>query len=361
MTTKVHILEPDTEALCGMLAAMGEPKFRGKQVVDWIYKKGIVDPDLMLNVPKQTREKLRDSFSLAMPDIESQITSADGTTKLLLRSHRRHMIETVIMRYDERTTLCVSSQVGCKLACSFCQTGKLGFFRHLQTSEILAQLHMANAILAPENRKISNIVFMGMGEPLDNYDAVLASVHRMIDEPAYNLSSRHVTVSTSGLCPQIKRFATESKASLAVSLHSADPDTRTSLMPINRKYDLVKLKEALMEFQDSRNRKITIEYILIRDQTCSPLQAKKLVSFLHGLKAKVNLIPFNDHPGSEYGRPSDKDIAAFQKYLVDRGYPAPVRYSRGLEVSAACGQLAAKSIGELGDVPTRGHMVQKTK
>lgn len=357
--SKVHILQPDVPTLVSLIETLGEKRFRANQISDWIYKKGVIHPEAMTNVGKSLQQKLLDAFSFQLPEIISHLDAADGTTKLLLRSQTKHLIETVIMRYPGRVTLCVSSQVGCKLSCSFCQTGKLGFFRHLEVEEILAQLHIANDILRSEGRRVSNIVFMGMGEPLDNFDKVISAVNRMIGESAYNLSARHVTVSTSGLVPQIMKLASHTKAELAVSLHAADDQVRTSLMPINRKYPLALLKQALMEHQKTSSRKITIEYILIKDQTCNLGQAKKLVKFLHGLRAKVNLIPFNDHPGSEYQRPPDEEIREFQKHLADRSYPAPVRYSRGMDVSAACGQLAAKSIGELASEPSRAMMVSK--
>jgi 23S rRNA (adenine2503-C2)-methyltransferase len=263
----------------------------------------------------------------------------------------------VILRYENRTSLCVSSQVGCKLACDFCQTGKLGFVRHLERSEILSQLFMANQILAPEGLRVTHVVFMGMGEPLDNYDNTVGAANVMMAEDGFFLSARHVTLSTSGLAPEIERLATDSRAALAISLHASRDELRTSLMPINRRYKLERLKEALLNYQRATDKKITIEYILIKDSNCGLQEAKELVRFLHGLQAKVNLIPFNAHPGLPYQRPSDDDIRQFQKYLADRSIPAPVRYSKGLDVSGACGQLAAKHAEEINAKPERKRLV----
>ena len=290
-----------------------------------------------------------------LPEITDSLDADDGATKLLLRNAKGQSIETVIMRYEGRTSLCVSSQVGCKLACAFCQTGKLGFFSHLGLHEILAQYAIAQQYLNDrhEHRRISHVVFMGMGEPLDNYDNAVGAANRLIDAKEYGLSNRHVTLSTSGLAPKIRQLAVDTKAALAVSLHASRDELRTELMPINRKYSLAELKAALLDYQAKTDKKVTIEYILIRDKNCGLREAKELVSFIHGLRAKVNLIPFNSHPGLPFQRPEAEEIRAFQKYLSDRSIPAPVRYSKGLNVSAACGQLAAKVAETLHQIPQR--------
>jgi 23S rRNA (adenine2503-C2)-methyltransferase len=214
-------------------------------------------------------------------------------------------------------------------------------------------LVLANEILKPENRRVSNIVFMGMGEPLDNYDNSIAAANRMISPDAYGLSARHVTISTSGIAPKIVSMAKDTRASLAVSLHAATENLRTELMPINRRYGLEELYQAIKYFQDNTNRRVTIEYIMISNVNVKTEDARALVRFLQGISAKVNLIPFNAHPGLPYQRPSDDEIRSFQKFLADRSIPAPVRYSRGLDVSAACGQLAAKNIETLSSQPQR--------
>jgi 23S rRNA (adenine2503-C2)-methyltransferase len=334
------------------LAARGEPAFRAGQVIEWLFKRRVFDPKGMTNLPASLREMLATEYDWTLPEIQSRLESADGSTKLLLSSERG-LIEAVIMRYENRTSLCVSSQVGCKLACSFCQTGKLGFVRHLTGAEILAQFALAQTIVAPEERKISHVVFMGMGEPLDNYDNVVQAVNQLTSKDAFALNPKNVTVSTSGLAPKIKTLARDARAALAISLHAAREDLRTELMPINRKYPLAELKAALLEYQQTTGDKLTMEYILIKDKNCGIREAKELVKFLHGLRAKVNLIPFNAHPGMPYERPDDETIRAFQKYLSDRSFAAPVRYSKGLDVSAACGQLAAKVQETLMQTPMR--------
>lgn len=350
---KPHFLSHSKTEYRELFKGFGLPTFRADQLAHWIYKAGIHDPEQMSNLNKDLRQDLFLKIDWSLPEIVSRLTSADGSTKLLLKSQKGHLIESVILRYEGRTSLCVSSQVGCKLACDFCQTGKLGFVRHLDRSEILAQLYLANQILQPEGLRVTHVVFMGMGEPLDNYENAVAAANVMMDEDGFFLSARHVTLSTSGLAPQIEKLATDTRASLALSLHAARDDLRTELMPINRRYDLERLKAALLSYQKATGRKITIEYILIKDKNCGIREAKDLVRFLHGLKTKVNLIPFNAHPGLPYQRPGDEEIRAFQKHLADRSIPAPVRYSKGLEVSAACGQLAAKHTETLHLKPER--------
>lgn len=359
MNSKPHFLSMSKEQWKELIASWKEPKFRSGQIVDWIYQKKRTHPDQMSNLSKTLRQRLADDINWELPEIVDHLQAPDGSGKLLLRNQKGQLMEAVILRYENRTSLCVSSQVGCKLACSFCQTGKLGFFSHLPTEEILAQLLLANCQLREEGRQVSHVVFMGMGEPLDNYDGAVKAANRMIDPEYFGLSHRHVTLSTSGMAPQIERLASECKAALALSLHAARDDLRTELMPINRRYNLERLKQSLVHFQKVTGKKITIEYILIHDKNCGLREAKDLVRFLHGLRAKVNLIPFNAHPGLPYQRPDDAEIRNFQKYLADRSIPAPVRYSKGLDVSAACGQLAAKVVDNLHTKPLRTNVIQK--
>ena len=354
--SKPHILSLTPQSLVNHPVLAGEPAFRAKQVASWIFEKGVTELEGMGNIPKTLRTRLADTFEFTLPKISERIESPDGSTKLLLSTARGN-VEAVILRYAGRVSLCVSSQVGCKLACRFCQTGKLGFVRHLSGEEILAQFILAKQIVSSEDRRLSHVVFMGMGEPLDNYDAVVHAAKLMISPTAFGLSAKNVTISTSGLVPQIKRLAVDIDCSLAVSLHAAREDLRTELMPINRKYPLPMLKEALMEWQQVTGRKLTIEYILIRDKNCGPTEAKQLVKYLHGLRAKINLIPFNAHPGLEYEKPDDEMIRTFQSYLTARSFAAPVRYSKGLDVSAACGQLAAKVQADLLAVPKRERLL----
>jgi 23S rRNA (adenine2503-C2)-methyltransferase len=237
----------------------------------------------------------------------------------------------------------------------------MGFFRHLPKDEILAQYFIADEMVRAEGRRISHIVFMGMGEPLDNYDNVIYSANRFLEPGRIHLSHKHVTISTSGINPKIATLANDCKASLAVSLHAARDDLRTELMPINRKYPLAELKQELMNYQKVTGKKITLEYILIKDKNCGPKEAKELVKWIHGMRVKVNLIPFNAHPGLPYDRPADADIEYFSRYLNDRSISAPVRYSKGLDVSAACGQLAAKKMGQFDQVPRRKDLLLGTE
>jgi 23S rRNA (adenine2503-C2)-methyltransferase len=339
-------------------ASQGWPKFRAAQIADWIFDSQVDGPSAMTNVGKKLQEVLVQNFDWSLPDIVSALDGADGSTKLLLKTGRGQLIESVILRYEDRVSLCVSSQVGCKMACSFCQTGKLGFFRHLSRHEILAQYYIASRIVRAEGRRVSHVVFMGMGEPLDNYEATIGAAKVLIDGDGFGLSKRHVTISTSGLVPEILKLSDDIDCALAVSLHAARDDLRTELMPINRRWPLAMLKESLVAYQKKTGLKITIEYILIREKNCSMREAKELVRFIHGLQAKVNLIPFNAHPGLPFDRPSEHEIREFQLYLSDRSIPAPVRYSKGLDVSGACGQLAAKTLGNLDLSPARRNVVE---
>ncbi len=344
------------------LAQSQQKPFRAKQIVEWLFLKRATHPSDMSNLSKDLRDMLTRDFMWTMPKVISRLDSEDGASKLLFQLEDGKTTETVILRYKDRVSLCVSSQVGCKLACKFCQTGKLGFFRHLSAEEILAQFLFANSIVAEEEeRKISHVVFMGMGEPFDNYDSVAKTVKLLVSPDGYDLSKRRVTVSTSGIVPNIIKMANEIDGSLAVSLHACNDKLRTDLMPINRRYNLAELKKSLIYYQETTNQKITIEYILIKDKNCDTSHAKELIRFMQGLRAKVNLIPFNAHPGLPYQRPSDTNIRKFQEYLSSRSIPAPVRYSKGLEVSAACGQLASKSLSQLHSQPLRKNVVNATQ
>jgi 23S rRNA (adenine2503-C2)-methyltransferase len=335
----------------------GVPKFRGAQIKDWIFAKGALAPEELTNLPAALRQKLTEDLDWSLPQITSRLDSPDGASKLLLKGKKDQYYEAVILRYENRTSLCVSSQVGCKLACHFCQTGKLGFFRHLDAGEIIGQLVLANRILRDEGKRVTHVVFMGMGEPLDNFEPVVRACQIMVHPEAYGLSRRRVTVSTSGIVPQILPLAQRVPVRLAISLHGATDELRSSLMPINNKYPLGELKEALKNFQKTTQDPITVEYILIKGKNSGVKEAKDLVRFLHGLKTKVNLIPFNPHPGLPFERPDEEEILMFQSHLSQRGIPAPVRYSKGQAVSAACGQLAAKQGEDLGAAPLRKNVV----
>ncbi|MCB1135920.1 MAG: 23S rRNA (adenine(2503)-C(2))-methyltransferase RlmN [Chlamydiia bacterium] len=336
------------------LKSLGKPSFVAKQIRRWLFSQGVADPAAFSNLAKELRALLAESFRWGLADVDTRLDSSDDSEKFLLLTHDGLFTEMVLMPSPNRVTLCVSSQVGCRMGCTFCQTGKLGLQRNLSRGEILAQLVLANQRLAErgEDRRVTNIVFMGMGEPLDNFDELVAACRTMIDPEAFGLSKHRVTVSTSGLVPEIRRLGEELPVRLAISLHSPDDERRSRLMPVNRTYPLAELKQALLEYPSPKRYGITFEYVMIKGENDSLWHAKKLVTFLHGLKAKVNLIPMNHFPGNPMAAAEAEQIRSFQEYLAQRSIPAPVRYSRGQDVSGACGQLAAKRQNEL-DVDPR--------
>lgn len=324
------------------LAEKKAPSFVSNQILEWLFKKESNNPLEFSNVSKPIRDALAEEFSWKFMEIDSHLTSQDGSSKFLLKTYDDQLIEMVIMPYGNRVTLCLSSQVGCKMGCTFCQTGKMGFKRNLSQGEILSQLIIANRY-----HRVSNIVFMGMGEPLDNFDEIVKACKIMIDPHFFSLSKNKITVSTSGLVPMIEELGKVLPVRLAISLHSADDEKRSKMMPINKKYPLSVLKEALLEYPAPDRYGITFEYVMIFGTNDSIEDAQKLVSFLHGIKAKVNLIPMNHFPGNTMETSTAKRIETFQSYLSDRSIPAPIRYSRGQDISGGCGQLAAKRKEEL--------------
>ena len=347
-----HALTLDLASATAVAAALGHAPFRAKQILEWVFRHRVRDPESMGNLPRDLRAALAERFAWELPAVRDRLDADDRSFKLLLDSPRG-LVETVVMRYEGRTSVCVSSQVGCKLGCRFCQTGRLGFVRNLASAEILAQIAVADDLVKPEGRRVSHVVFMGMGEPLDNYDEVLVAVRRLVAKDGFALKPSAVTVSTVGLPDGIRRLAGDVRCGLAVSLHAAADDLRAQMMPIARTTPLADLKDALLTWQRATGDRITFEYILIKDLNGGPREAKALVRFIHGLRAKVNLIPFNAFPGLPYERPDADEIRAFQKYLADRSIPAPVRHSKGLDISAACGQLAAKQGAALEERPLR--------
>jgi 23S rRNA (adenine2503-C2)-methyltransferase len=336
------------------------PSYIGKQIFDWIYQKGCLAPAEFSNISTTIREILEQVFRWSTFRVESLLTSQDGSQKFLLCTEDNLFVEMVLMPSENRTTLCISCQVGCKRGCTFCQTGKMGFRRDLSSGEILAQLHAANR---HSPKRVTHVVFMGMGEPLDNYDEVVKAASIMIAPEGFALAKSHVTISTVGLVPAIKRLGSDLPVRLAISLHSADEQQRSAMMPINRKYSLQELKEALLEYPANKTREgITFEYVMIENVNDSLVHAKKLVRFLHGLKAKVNLIPVNHFPGMPMRASSAERLRVFQTYLSERSIPAPIRYSRGQDISGGCGQLAAKRADQIDLDPRamRTHLTQKS-
>jgi 23S rRNA (adenine2503-C2)-methyltransferase len=335
----------------------GLPKFTGNQIIQWIYQKNQLDPSHFTNLPLKVREALTHSFSWEIFTIEAHLISQDLSEKFLLKTADGLLIEMVLMPYENRLTLCISSQVGCRMGCTFCQTGKMGFKRNLTSGEIIGQILFANQRLRREgkDRTVTNVVFMGMGEPLDNYEAVVKACSMMIEPQGLGLSKSRVTISTSGLVPEIRNLGKELPVRLAISLHTAVEEERSKMMPINRKYSLKTLKEALLEYPAPARTGITFEYVMIQGENDTIAHAKALVKYVHGLKASVNLIPINHFPGIDM-EPSDAErIRQFQLYLSERSIPAPVRYSRGQDISGGCGQLAAKNEEELNIDPRQLH------
>jgi 23S rRNA (adenine2503-C2)-methyltransferase len=351
---KPHALNLSEKEWEEWFVAQGQPRFRAKEMDTWLFQKAILDPLLYTSMPAPLRSLLAYSFDFSLPTVDSSIPSGDGSQKILFKTKESQFFESVLMPTENRVTLCVSSQIGCKMACTFCQTGKMGFWRHLSQAQILGQVMVGNQILKElnQNRKITNVVFMGMGEPLDNLKSVIGACQKLTSPQAFGLSKHKVTVSTSGIVPALKELGDAVDITLAVSLHGATDAVRSQIMPINKTYPLAQLKEALLNFPSSSRHGITFEYILMDGVNDTLTDAKHLVKFLHGLKAKVNLIPMNRHPGSPHQGSSVEAIRAFQSYLTTRSIPAPVRYSKGQDISGACGQLAAKRKEEL-DLPPR--------
>ncbi|MHA1560307.1 MAG: 23S rRNA (adenine(2503)-C(2))-methyltransferase RlmN [Alphaproteobacteria bacterium] len=354
-------------ALGAALANVGVPerqlRMRTAQLWHWLYVRGVSDFGAMTNVSKDLRGVLADHFAIARPEIVSEQISTDGTVKWLLRFPSRGAgrpveIETVYIPEDDRGTLCVSSQVGCTLACSFCHTGTQTMVRNLTADEILGQLLLARerlgdfpdpetpegAITSPEGRKISNVVMMGMGEPLYNFDNVREALLIAADGDGLGLSRRRITLSTAGVVPMIPRAGEEIGVMLAISLHAARDDLRDELVPINRKYPIAELLEACRTYPGASNaRRITFEYVMLKGVNDTLADARELVRLLRGIPAKINLIPFNPWPGSDYECSDWEQIELFAELINRAGYASPIRTPRGRDILAACGQLKSES------------------
>ncbi len=347
-TTKTNLLDLDREAMADWFVQMGERSFRASQVMKWIHQRGVSDFDQMTDLNKSLRATLAGIAEVHMPEILSENISADGTYKWLLRLDGGNCIETVFIPETARGTLCISSQVGCALECSFCSTGYQGFNRNLSVAEIVGQIWLAHkAIGFRENgqSKITNIVLMGMGEPLLNFDRVVKSINIMLDDDAYGLSKRRVTLSTSGVIPALERLREIADVSLAVSLHAPDDELRNELVPLNKKYPIKDLLEACETYvADSPRKKVTYEYVMLDGINDSIKHAKRLVGLLQGRQAKVNLIPFNPFPEADYKRSPQSTIDKFRNVLVAAGLVTITRKTRGDDIDGACGQLAGQIV-----------------
>jgi 23S rRNA (adenine2503-C2)-methyltransferase len=356
----VNLLDYDYQQMRDLLGSWGEKPYRAQQLMQWIHQSGLVNFAQMTNLGKGLREKLSQLACIQVPEIVTCQESNDGTHKWLLKLSCGNCIETVFIPEKNRGTLCVSSQVGCALNCSFCSTAKQGFNRNLTTAEIIGQVWLAVRALSQNNRahdkQVTNVVMMGMGEPLLNFDPVVSAMNIMMDDFAYGLSKRRVTLSTSGVLPDLERLRKVSPVALAVSLHAPNNELRNELVPINKKYPLEQLMALCKTyFKDEPRRKVTFEYVMLKGINDQPEHANQLIKLLRHVPSKVNLIPFNPFPMTQYQRSSQETIDAFRNQLIANGINTITRKTRGDDIDAACGQLA----GEVKDRTSRAKRWQK--
>ena len=341
---KENLLGLDASALERFFAAQGEKPFRARQVLRWMHQRGEADFERMSDLARPLREKLCSIVQIQSPVIVGDTAAADGTRKWLLKVDGANAVEAVFIPETRRGTLCVSSQAGCVLDCAFCSTGKQGFNRNLSSAEIVGQLWLANRLLKehnPEERPITNVVMMGMGEPLLNLDNVIPALRLMLDDNAYGLSRRRVTVSTAGVIPGIDRLRDECPVALAVSLHAPNDELRNRLVPVNRKYPLAELTKACNRYLDKAPRDfITFEYVMLDGVNDSDAHARELIAFAARVRSKFNLIPFNPFPKSGFKRSPPERIRQFAEVLQRAGLTVTTRKTRGDDIAAACGQLA---------------------
>ena len=345
---RVNLLGLTRPQLEEWILARGGKGFRARQLWSWLYKRGVTDFDQMTDLAKSFREELKSAATIVLPEIVTKQQASDGTIKWMLRADNAQGFEMVYIPETDRSTLCISSQVGCAMDCSFCSTAQQGFNRNLTAAEIVGQVFLAQQELgfkAGDERLISNIVLMGMGEPLANFRNVVPAMRILLDELGFDFSRRRLTLSTSGLVPQIYKLAEESNVALAVSLHAPDDELRNELVPINRRHPISELLEACWHYLDEQNgRSVTFEYVMLEGVNDSPAQARALARLLKGHPAKVNLIPFNPFPGTKYRRSSTEAIRTFHDQVLKGGVMATIRRTRGDDIDAACGQLVGKVI-----------------
>ncbi len=343
MKEKIDLKNLSIKELNSLIISFGKERYRTAQILRWLYKKGVRFIDEMTNLSKDFRHDLNEIAFISRLNILRIEESKDGTKKFLFGLHDGKNIESVLIPDKNRLTLCISTQVGCAMGCKFCLTGKTGLKRNLTLSEILNQIIMVKEILDGK-ASITNIVMMGMGEPLNNYENCVNSIEIMTHQEAFNFSSRKVTLSTVGLIPELERLSKEKiRFRLAISLNASNDETRTYLMPINRFHPIKEILSICKKFPIRPRERITFEYVLLEGENDSPSDAKDLVNLLKGIPSKVNLIPLNEAPEIPFKRPSEERIMKFQKILLDAGLTAIVRKSKGSDISAACGQLQAKS------------------
>ena len=348
---RVNLLGLTRGQLEAFFIDLGEKRFRAQQVMKWVHHRGVRDFAEMTDLSRSLRERLQDMAEVTPPIIAEQQDSADGTRKWAIAVQGGSLVEAVLIPEGDRATLCVSSQVGCSLDCTFCSTGKQGFQRDLTAAEIIGQVWLAinsyDGWQSGKGRVVTNVVMMGMGEPLLNFDNVVAAMNLMCDDLAYGLSKRKVTLSTSGVVPNLDRLAEWADVSLAVSLHAPNDALRDQIVPINRKYPIARLLEsarAYLDAQPDKKRVVTIEYTLLAGVNDSVAQARELAALLKDYPCKINLIPFNDFPDSGYQRPSGNAVSRFWQVLIDAGFVVTVRTTRGDDIDAAGGQLVGEVV-----------------
>ena len=358
---EINLLGLNQKKLEDFFISIDEKPFRAAQVLKWIHQRGISDFSQMTDLSKDLRTKLENSCVVEAPEVIYEKTSKDGTRKWVVSVGDKDLIEMVLIPEKNRATLCVSSQVGCAVDCSFCATGKQGFSRNLNLAEIIGQVWVAansyGVPRSPNERHITNVVMMGMGEPLLNFDPVVDAMNLMMDDNAYGLSKRKVTLSTSGIVPRIDDLGKVTDVALTISLHAPNDQLRNQLVPINKKYPIQALIDSVKRYVDgcSDKRVTTIEYILIEDVNDSLELAEELCNLLRQLPCKVNLIPFNSFSESEYKTPSGNRVRRFQKYLQDSGYVTTIRSTRGDDIMAACGQL----VGQVNDKTRKKERIER--
>lgn len=343
---KPNLRNFELEEIRKFLRALGESSYRGEQVYHWITCKGALTFEEMINLPKTLRKELDNHFSLSLPEIVEIQFDEEGTTKFALKLEDGEIIETVLIPERDHFTLCVSTQVGCAMGCTFCLTARSGFKRNLEVYEILSQVVLAKRYLKDKGEELPlrNIVFMGMGEPLANYQNIVKALRILEDKRGFNFSRKRLTLSTVGLVEKLYELAKDFPTALALSLHAPNDELRKKLMPIAKKYSLKDLIQALKAFPRVKNGRHTIEYVLIKDVNDSLIHAEELAKLFKKMPIKINLIPFNPHPELPYDRPEEEKILSFQKYLLSHGILTTVRKSKGLKISAACGQLRRRVV-----------------
>ena len=331
------------------IGALGKEKYRARQLFRWVYNQGNLDFHEMTNIPKGLRTVFSEMFSLDLLPVRDECPSHDGSTRFAFTAGDGEVIESVVMPEKNRVTLCVSTQIGCRMGCRFCVTGKIGFRRNLTTGEIVRQVITVREYLKKHQKDpVTNIVFMGMGEPMDNSENVMAALDILKDQSGLDYSYRKITLSSVGLVDGLKMLDAKA-AVIAISLNAADDDTRSLLMPINRLYSIGKIMDFVRNFKGTKRTRITFEYILIKGINDSPEDARRLADLLKDVKCKINLIPYNASPYTEFERPDRADIDRFHEYLINRYFTVIIRDSRGQDVSAACGQLG---MGYLEEAPS---------